>query len=91
MSFHGLLHSRPQHPTKHESDPRGGYYERLSAEEFEADESIIKAKNAYATGCKVLIENGDADLHVPQESLDEFQASVTTVFNGDASWRGHHD
>jgi len=76
VSFHGLLHSRPQHPTKHDDDPRGGYFHRLTPAEFEADTSIVKAPNTYSSRCKVLIENGDLDEHVPQESMEEFGAEM---------------
>merc|ERR1719486_1562812 len=60
VSFHGLLHSRPAHPTNRENDPRP-FYQRLSAKEFAEDATIIKAPNNYTKTCKVLIENGDLD------------------------------
>jgi dienelactone hydrolase len=74
VSFHGLLHSRPQHPTR--QHPRGAYFDRLTAEEFMADPSIEHPPNHHATGCAVLIENGDADPHVPAESIEEFRAEM---------------
>ena len=62
VSFHGLLHSRPvPFPGEHsatEDDPRGGYFERMTKEEFEAHPQIDNAPNDYSTNCKVLIENG---------------------------------
>ena len=39
------------------ADPRGGFFDRYTAEEFEADPEIEKAENN--TACKVLIEFGD--------------------------------
>jgi len=48
----------------------------MTAAEFEADPTIEKAANSYARNCKVLIENGDADDHVPPESKAEFKAEV---------------
>merc|ERR1712048_979973 len=48
----------------------------MTAAEFEADPTIIKAPNNYAKGCKVLIENGDADEHVPTESYEEWKAEM---------------
>lgn len=48
----------------------------MTQEEFEADDTIVKAENKYAKDCKVLIENGDLDDHVPIESLDEFRAEM---------------
>lgn len=74
VSFHGLLHSRPAHPTR--QDPRGPFFNRLTAEEFNDDASIEKAPNSYATKCKVLIENGDLDEHVPAESVEEFRKEM---------------
>ena len=71
VSFHGLLHSRPGHPTR-----QGNFAGRMTAAEFEADPTIEKAANSYARNCKVLIENGDADDHVPPESKAEFKAEV---------------
>ena len=38
------------------------------AAEFEADTTIEKAPNHYSKGCRVLIENGDLDSHVPTVS-----------------------
>jgi len=73
-SFHGLLHSRPEMPGR--EHPRGGFFNRMTAEEFQADSSIKKAPNNYTKGCKVLIENGDLDEHVPTESLAEFRAEM---------------
>ena len=75
VSFHGLLHSRPN-PVPPREDERGGFFERMSKEEFEADPSIDHAPNTYTKGCAVLIENGDSDPHAPTESMDEFKAEM---------------
>merc|ERR1712137_462925 len=87
VSFHGLLHSRPAHPTNRDNDPRGPFYQRLTAEEFFSDASIEKAPNNYSTKCKVLIENGDHDDHVPTDSLNEFRAEMDAV---GIDWRVHN-
>ena len=76
-SFHGLLHSRPVMPGR--ADPRGGFFDRFTAEEFEADPEIENAENNHNTACKVLIENGDLDEHVPTESMDEFRDEMDAV------------
>merc|ERR1712039_584459 len=74
VSFHGLLHARPNHPTR--KDPRGPFFSKQTPEEFAEDISIEKAPNSYATKCKVLIENGDLDEHVPFESIQEFRKEM---------------
>lgn len=76
VSFHGLLHSRPPPIDGKKTDPRGGFFERMTKEEFESDDSIEKAENCHNTACKILIENGDLDPHVPIESVEEFKAEM---------------
>eukprot|EP00040_Diaphanoeca_grandis_P033371 m.204371 g.204371 ORF g.204371 m.204371 type:complete len:357 (+) comp32884_c3_seq7:450-1520(+) len=74
VSFHGLLHSRPESSKrKHHGNP---YKQRMTRDEFEADASIVKAANTYAKGCNVLIENGAIDTHVPRESIAEFEKEM---------------
>eukprot|EP01052_Picozoa_sp_SAG31_P010290 SAG31_NODE_559_length_14152_cov_2.923219_3_plen_61_part_00 len=48
----------------------------MTKEEFESDDSIEKAENCHNTACKILIENGDLDPHVPIESVEEFKAEM---------------
>ncbi|CAE7519507.1 unnamed protein product [Symbiodinium sp. CCMP2592] len=83
VTFHGLLHSRPR---RVESVRGNGYDGRMSAEEFAADSSIKKAPNVYSTKCKVLIENGDLDDHVPAESVQEFRSEMDAI---GIDWRIH--
>lgn len=83
VTFHGLLHSRPR---RVESVRGNGYEGRMTAEEFATDSSIKKAPNVYSTKCKVLIENGDLDDHVPAESVEEFRCEMDA--NG-IDWRIH--
>jgi dienelactone hydrolase len=64
VSFHGLLHSRPppfpgeQSANAELAASRGGFFERMTKEEFESHPKIDNAPNNHNTGCKVLIENG---------------------------------
>lgn len=50
VSFHGVYHSRPRHPSLDR---------RLTPEEFAKDVDL--APNAYNRSCRVLIEHGDHD------------------------------
>ncbi|CAE7553633.1 unnamed protein product [Symbiodinium pilosum] len=84
VTFHGLLHSRPKRVWNRGG---GGYGARMSAEEFAADPSIQKAPNSYRTECKVLIENGDLDEHVPVESVEEFRKEMDVA---GIDWRFHN-
>jgi len=81
VSFHGLLQSMPLRPKSFDGKPSG----RLTAEEFA--KQIDAAPNKYNTSCKVLIENGDADDHVPQASVDEWRAEMDAQ---GIDWRFHN-
>ena len=69
VSFHGLLHSRPT-TLEEPLNPM----KRLTKEQYEAD--IEQPVNTYDTDCVVLIENGDLDGEVPQESIDEWKVEM---------------
>lgn len=81
VSFHGLLQSRPLRPRSSDGRPSG----RLTAEEFAKDVDV--AGNNYNTSCKVLIENGDLDDHVPPESVEEWKKEMDA--HG-IDWRFHN-
>ena len=71
VSFHGLLNSRPM--TKRAPfDP----HTRITQSEYEQRFQLI---NTYATGCRVLIENGCYDDHVPAESIAEWVAEMDSA------------
>ena len=71
--FHGLLHSRP-----YSTQRKGG--DRMSAEEFANDQSIVKAPNAHATKCSLLVEHGELDAaHCPPESFAEFEEEMSVA------------
>ena len=70
VSFHGLLESRPTHL----DDPLGRRKGRLTKEQCAAE--FAPAPNAYSIGCKVLIENGDLDDHVPLSSIADFRTEM---------------
>lgn len=70
VSFHGLLQSMPLKTPFTGGRPQ----DRLSVAEFASQ--IDAAPNSYATGCRVLIENGDLDDHVPLESVDEWKGEM---------------
>eukprot|EP01044_Picomonas_judraskeda_P004876 COSAG03_NODE_439_length_7918_cov_13.498785_10_plen_458_part_00 len=80
VALHGLLHSRPTRL----DDPLNPMV-RISQEEYAAQ--IFEPSgcvNTYDTECKVLIENGDLDAEVPQDSIDEWKAEMDA--NG-IDWR----
>merc|ERR1711907_810581 len=74
VSFHGLLQSYPL---------RGG--KRMTPEEFAKE--IDAAPNNYSKNCKVVIENGDLDEHVPQASIDAWRKEMDAH---DIDWRFHN-
>lgn len=73
ISFHGLLQSEP---TNLLHDPN-----------FDATVDMVGVKDVYNKKCKVLIENGELDDHVPQASIDAFTQEMNA--NG-IDWRIHH-
>lgn len=77
-TFHGLLQSRPL------VDPRALAKGRLTAEEYAATCNPPPA--THTPGCRVLIENGAADAHVPAESLAEFEEEMEGAA---VDWRLH--
>jgi len=69
VSFHGLLHSRPcvRSPS---IDPGN----RMTDEEVAKE--VDMAQNSYRKDCKVLIENGDLDEAVPEESITAWKKEM---------------
>lgn len=68
ISFHGLLQSRPY------VDMFKKTSRRMTEEEFAT--LVDTAPNKYNRACKVLIENGDVDEHVPQPCIDLWKAEM---------------
>lgn len=76
VSFHGLLQSRPY--TK-------DFSRRLTSDEFR--DKIDFAANRYNRECKVLIENGDLDDHVPEIAILEWKKEMDSQ---GIDWRFHN-
>jgi len=72
VSFHGLLQSRPLVQADVFDASK-----KLTDEEMAKD--IDMAPNVYSKDCKVLIENGDLDEAVPQDSIDQFKKEMDAV------------
>lgn len=69
VSFHGLLQSRPCTPGV-KLDPSS----RMT--DAEIAKAVDSAPNTYTKTCKVLIENGDLDDAVPEESIVEWKKEM---------------
>lgn len=84
-SLHGLLHSRPMTP----EEPFNSL-KRMTKEDYDRD---IALPNAYAAGCKVLIENGEHDTEVPMADILAFREEMnanTVDWRFDNHARGPH-
>merc|ERR1712150_370740 len=69
VSFHGLLQSRPCVRAS-PLDPM----KRMTNAEIVKE--VDMAPNSYRVDCKVLIENGDLDEHVPEEAIMEWKKEM---------------
>ena len=68
VTFHGLLHSRPTMEIKPGSP-------RMSPAEY-AEKVAVPSSYGHAGLTRVLIENGDIDQEVPEESVADFKREM---------------